>query len=147
MPAGKQDRPRVSRGLLDFAEVLGLALRLVVILPRGALRPGRYQPRREMDPDRLEELAASIRANGVMQPIVARELPSGSGHEIIAGERRWRTMLWSACTLAPSKLDPVMFAPANICVCRNRSVRAPRARLWVSRALLLLSLEGHAVKP
>ena len=61
-------------------------VRLVV----GALRPGRYQPRREMDPDRLEELAASIRANGVMQPIVARELPSGSGHEIIAGERRWR---------------------------------------------------------
>ena len=59
-------------------------------LPVETLRRGRYQPRREMDPDRLEELAASIRANGVMQPIVARPLPSGSGYEIIAGERRWR---------------------------------------------------------
>lgn len=59
-------------------------------LPVEALRRGRYQPRREMDQGRLEELAASIRANGVMQPIVARALPSGKGYEIIAGERRWR---------------------------------------------------------
>lgn len=59
-------------------------------LPVETLRRGRYQPRREMDQGRLEELAASIRANGVMQPIVARALPSGKGYEIIAGERRWR---------------------------------------------------------
>ncbi|MEE4298270.1 MAG: ParB/RepB/Spo0J family partition protein [Pseudomonadales bacterium] len=59
-------------------------------LPVEMLRRGRYQPRREMDQGRLEELAASIRANGVMQPIVARALPSGKGYEIIAGERRWR---------------------------------------------------------
>ena len=59
-------------------------------LPVETLRRGRYQPRREMDQTRLEELAASIRANGVMQPIVARSLPTGNGYEIIAGERRWR---------------------------------------------------------
>ncbi len=59
-------------------------------LPLEQLRRGRYQPRREMDPERLEELAASIRAQGVMQPIVARPLQGSEGYEIIAGERRWR---------------------------------------------------------
>ncbi len=53
------------------------------------IRPGRYQPRQDMDPERLEELAASIRAQGVVQPIVVRSLREG-GYEIIAGERRWR---------------------------------------------------------
>jgi ParB family chromosome partitioning protein len=51
---------------------------------------GRYQPRTEMDPTALEELAASIRAQGVVQPIVVRPRPGGERYEIIAGERRWR---------------------------------------------------------
>jgi len=50
---------------------------------------GRYQPRRNFDPDKLQELADSIAAQGVVQPIVVR--PAGEGrYEIIAGERRWR---------------------------------------------------------
>ncbi|MDR2014895.1 MAG: ParB/RepB/Spo0J family partition protein [Azoarcus sp.] len=53
------------------------------------LRPGRYQPRTRMDPGSLEELAASIKAQGIMQPILVRPLP-GEAFEIIAGERRWR---------------------------------------------------------
>jgi len=53
------------------------------------LRPGRYQPRTQMDPEAVAELAESIRAQGIIQPILAR--PLGDGHfEIIAGERRWR---------------------------------------------------------
>ena len=55
----------------------------------GQLQPGRYQPRQEMDPAKLAELADSIRAQGVIQPIVARELEPGR-FEIVAGERRWR---------------------------------------------------------
>ncbi len=55
----------------------------------GAVQPGRYQPRTRMDPGSLEELAASIRTQGLMQPILVRPLAQG-GHEIIAGERRWR---------------------------------------------------------
>ncbi|WP_435236048.1 ParB/RepB/Spo0J family partition protein [Psychromonas sp. PT13] len=53
------------------------------------LQPGKYQPRRDMSNDALEELANSIKAQGILQPIVVRE----TGHqkyEIIAGERRWR---------------------------------------------------------
>lgn len=55
----------------------------------GLLQPGKYQPRAHMDPASLAELAASIKARGVMQPILVRPLPSGN-YEIIAGERRWR---------------------------------------------------------
>lgn len=58
-------------------------------LAREALRPGRYQPRTRMDPGSLEELAASIRTQGIVQPILVRPL-SGGAYEIVAGERRWR---------------------------------------------------------
>jgi len=54
-----------------------------------AIQPGRYQPRHAMDPERLDELAASIKAQGVIQPIVVREI-SKDRFELIAGERRWR---------------------------------------------------------
>ncbi len=52
------------------------------------LSPNDYQPRVEMDDGRLDELAASIRANGVIQPVVVRR--DGDAYRIIAGERRWR---------------------------------------------------------
>jgi len=58
-------------------------------LPVDALAPGRYQPRKTMDDAKLNELAESIRAQGVIQPIVVRDL-GGRSYEIIAGERRWR---------------------------------------------------------
>ena len=58
-------------------------------VPLELIQRGKYQPRRDMDQTALEELAASIRAQGVMQPIVLR--PIGGGRfEIVAGERRWR---------------------------------------------------------
>lgn len=53
------------------------------------LKPGKYQPRSHMDEGALNELAASIKSQGVIQPILTRELADGS-FEIIAGERRWR---------------------------------------------------------
>ncbi len=58
-------------------------------LPIDVLQPGKYQPRTRMDPGSLEELSASIRGQGVMQPILVRPL-GGERYEIIAGERRWR---------------------------------------------------------
>jgi len=59
-------------------------------LPLDQIQPGQYQPRTGMDPDRLQELADSIKAQGVVQPVVVRRLGSGKGYELIAGERRWR---------------------------------------------------------
>jgi ParB family chromosome partitioning protein len=59
------------------------------VLPIESLRPGKYQPRTGMNPELLAELAASIRAHGVVQPLVVRRLDA-SQYEIVAGERRWR---------------------------------------------------------
>ncbi|GAB5603930.1 ParB/RepB/Spo0J family partition protein [Sideroxyarcus sp. TK5] len=64
------------------------------------LKPGKYQPRSHMDEESLKELAASIRSQGVMQPILVRELPNSS-YEIIAGERRWRASQLAGLTQVP----------------------------------------------
>ncbi len=58
-------------------------------LPVQSLRPGKYQPRTRMDQASLAELAESIRARGILQPIVVRPV-GGDQYEILAGERRWR---------------------------------------------------------
>lgn len=58
-------------------------------LPVEFLQPGKYQPRKDMSPEALEDLASSIRSQGVIQPIVVRQL-ADEVYEIIAGERRWR---------------------------------------------------------
>jgi ParB family chromosome partitioning protein len=63
-------------------------------LPLSLMQPGAFQPRREIHREPLEELAASIKVNGVIEPIIVRPLPSGAAgsakYEIVAGERRWR---------------------------------------------------------
>ena len=71
-------------------------------VPVARLQPGKYQPRSRMDQVALAELAASIRAQGLMQPILVRPLVNGA-YEIIAGERRWR-----AAQLAELKEVPVV---------------------------------------
>ena len=58
-------------------------------LPVDLIQRGKYQPRRDIEPESLQDLADSIKAQGVMQPIVVRPI-SDSRYEIIAGERRWR---------------------------------------------------------
>jgi ParB family chromosome partitioning protein len=75
-------------------------------LPVDALAPGKYQPRKTMDQDKLAELAESIRAQGVIQPIVVRDL-GGQRYEIIAGERRWRASQLAGLTEIPVVLREV----------------------------------------
>ena len=76
-------------------------------LPLDRLQRGRYQPRIDMRPETLEELAASIRAQGVVQPIVVRPLAAPAAgesqrYEIIAGERRWRAAQIAGLTDIPA---------------------------------------------
>lgn len=71
-------------------------------LPVEQIERGRYQPRRDFDEDRLRELADSIAAQGVIQPVVVRPIDGGR-YELIAGERRWR-----ACQLAGLARIPVV---------------------------------------
>ncbi len=69
-------------------------------LPVRVLQPGRYQPRSVIDPEALEELAQSIRAQGLIQPIVVRPI-ADDRYEIIAGERRWRAAQQADLTTVP----------------------------------------------
>ncbi len=75
-------------------------------LPLDLIQRGKYQPRRDMDPTALEELAQSIRAQGVMQPIVVRPIGSGR-YEIIAGERRWRASQQAGLDKIPAMVREV----------------------------------------
>ena len=75
-------------------------------IPIDLIQRGRYQPRTDMQPEALEELAASIKAQGVMQPIVIRPI-SSEKYEIIAGERRWRACQIAGLTVIPSIIKPV----------------------------------------
>ncbi len=75
-------------------------------IPIDDIHPGQYQPRRSMSDDTLAELAASIKAQGVMQPIVVRHRPSG-GYEIIAGERRWRAARMAGLSDIPALIKDV----------------------------------------
>ncbi|MCE9679647.1 ParB/RepB/Spo0J family partition protein [Shewanella sp. AS1] len=72
--------------LNESAAETGENLKMIAI---DLLKPGKYQPRKDMSPEALEELAESIRTQGIIQPIVVRQV-SNKGYEIIAGERRWR---------------------------------------------------------
>jgi ParB family chromosome partitioning protein len=82
----------------DFVD----AAERVRALPIEQIVPGRYQPRSSMDPQKLAELAESIRAHGVVQPVLVRAVGS-ERYELIAGERRWR-----AAQMAGSREIPAL---------------------------------------
>ncbi|MEI4550827.1 ParB/RepB/Spo0J family partition protein [Pseudoalteromonas spongiae] len=75
-------------------------------LPIELLHPGKYQPRKDMSEEALEELASSIRAQGVIQPIVVRPIAHNS-YEIIAGERRWRAAQLAKLEIVPCLIKEV----------------------------------------
>ncbi|NLB13537.1 MAG: ParB/RepB/Spo0J family partition protein [Gammaproteobacteria bacterium] len=89
-------KPALGRGLSSLIREVDAAATETVsagdrlaTLPIEKLQPGKYQPRRHMDAEKLEELAESIKAQGLIQPIIVRTV-SKDRYEIIAGERRWR---------------------------------------------------------
>jgi len=75
-------------------------------LPVDSLRPGKYQPRTRMDEVSLAQLAESIKARGVIQPIVVRPVDD-SRYEILAGERRWRAARLAGLERIPAVVKPV----------------------------------------
>jgi ParB family chromosome partitioning protein len=84
-------RPALGRGvsaLIPDAPATPPSTARALEVDSDLLTPNRFQPRTTMDDGRIEELARSIRSNGIIQPIVVRK--ADTGYEIIAGERRWR---------------------------------------------------------
>ncbi|CEK09285.1 ParB/RepB/Spo0J family partition protein [Legionella hackeliae] len=105
-----------SRGLgRNLSALLGTGTALITEKPATpeslklaihCLQPGKYQPRGEIEEAPLAELAASIKQQGVLQPLVVREIANGQ-YEIIAGERRWRASQLAGLTEVPVILRQV----------------------------------------
>jgi len=74
----------------DLEKGSGKSANNINSLPVDVIERGRYQPRRDFNPESLQELADSIAAQGVVQPIIVRPIEKAGHYEIIAGERRWR---------------------------------------------------------
>ena len=93
-------------GALLGSKVTAGASRSIGTLPIALIQPGAFQPRHAISPDSLQELTASIHANGVIQAIVVRRLASdtagGVRYEIIAGERRWQAAKLAGLTEIPA---------------------------------------------
>jgi ParB family chromosome partitioning protein len=95
---------RGLRALLEGTDTVGdAALRH---LPVAQVHPNPYQPRPHVDPERLQELASSLKAQGLLQPIVVRR--DREGFELVAGERRWR-----AAQMAGFETIPALVKPAS----------------------------------
>lgn len=78
---------------------------MVEFLPVDSIRPNSRQPRRSFDSTGIEELAASMREHGVLQPVLVR--PHESGYELVAGERRWRAAKIAGLTIIPAMIRPL----------------------------------------
>jgi ParB family chromosome partitioning protein len=114
----RENGPRLGRGL---AALLGDAAGAaghgdsegVRLLPIASLEPGPYQPRQPMQAESLRDLTDSIRARGILQPLLARPHPDRPGqYQIIAGERRWRAAQSAGLHEVPALVRPLADAEA-----------------------------------
>ncbi len=94
-----------SRAIDDTAAE-GAEQHVLKEIPVDLIQRGKYQPRRDIDPESLQELAESIRVQGIMQPIVVRPI-SDRKYEIIAGERRWRAAQLAGLDQVPAVIRDV----------------------------------------
>lgn len=82
---------RLGKGLAQILEVSAQSSPNFVMLRTEQIKPCRYQPRETIKPEELEELKASIKRHGVIEPIIVRPIAHGT-YELVAGERRWRAV-------------------------------------------------------
>ncbi len=107
-----QTSPRLGRGLAALLGDAALPAELgsagIRQIPLDLLDPGPFQPRGAMDQTALAELADSIRARGILQPLLVRPHPAAEGRfQIIAGERRWRAAAQAGLHEAPALVRPL----------------------------------------
>jgi len=103
----ESSRPRgLGRGLAALVAEFPTGATSMVELEIGQVRPNPRQPRRAFDDEAIQRLAESVKADGVVQPIVVRDV--GDGYEIVAGERRWR-----AARLAGLRAIPAIVRSAD----------------------------------
>lgn len=117
-------------------------------LPVEFLIPGKYQPRKDMSQEALEDLASSIRAQGIIQPIVVRPIGNGK-FEIIAGERRWRASQLAKLAEVPCIVkdvpDEAAVAIALIENIQREDLNAMEEAVALERLLIEFSLTHQQV--
>lgn len=144
----RRARPAIGArltGLVEGVEALGQPA--AATLPVEALQPGAFQPRVHFSPEALEELARSIREQGVLQPLLVRPLPGGR-YEIVAGERRWRAAQLAGLAEVPVLLRDLTDAQAQLAAAVENLQREGlnvieevRARLQVAASTLGVPVE------
>lgn len=97
--AGKASSNSTESGVAKDGELRKLSIELI--------QPGKYQPRIDMHADSLDDLAESIRSQGIVQPIVVRPIDKPGHYEIIAGERRWRAAQIAGLQAIPALIRDV----------------------------------------
>ena len=120
-------------------------------LPLDLLRPGRFQPRQAMAPERIAELAESIRAQGVVQPVLVRPVDGegdpGARYEIVAGERRWRAAQHAGLESLPAVVRPLSDADAALAALVENVQREDLSAMELARALrAILEISGGTHK-
>ena len=112
------------------------------------IQPGKYQPRRDTNPEGLEDLASSIRAQGVIQPIIVRHLLGGR-YEIVAGERRWRAAQLAGLKEIPAIIrdipDEAAVAIALIENIQRENLNAIEEAMALQRLIDEFSMTHHQV--
>jgi ParB family chromosome partitioning protein len=98
-------RKALGKGLGALIPVEEAATVGVMEVSVDQIRPNPFQPRRSFAPERLEELAESIRARGVLSPVILRRW--GDGYELVAGERRWRAAKAAGLKTIPALIQEV----------------------------------------
>ncbi|EYB69181.1 parB-like partition protein [Deinococcus phoenicis] len=147
----RKARPAIGArltGLVEGVEALGQPA--ATTLPVQSLRPGAFQPRVHFAPEALEELARSIREQGILQPLLVRPLGDGQ-YEIVAGERRWRAAQLAGLAEVPVLLRDLTDAQAQLAAAVENLQREDlnvleevRARLQVAASTLGVPV-GEAV--
>ena len=120
-------------------------------LPLDWLQPGRFQPRRAMDAGRIEELAESIRSQGLVQPLLVRPLGSDGAsearYEIIAGERRWRAAQQAGLEHVPAVVRPLSDSEAALAALVENVQREDLSGIELAEALsAILAMSGGTHK-
>ncbi|MDE0244083.1 MAG: ParB/RepB/Spo0J family partition protein [Gammaproteobacteria bacterium] len=120
-------------------------------LPLDLLRPGRFQPRQAMAPERIAELAESIRAQGVVQPVLVRPVDGGGDslarYEIVAGERRWRAAQHAGLESVPAVVRALSDAEAALAALVENVQREDLSAMELARALrAILEISGGTHK-
>ncbi len=151
-------KPSLGRGLAELSPLLAQRARVpaaepaqsggdrLASLPLDLLQRGKYQPRIDMRPETLNELADSIKTQGLVQPILVRPLPPGNPgdsqrYEIIAGERRWRAAQMAGLTEIPAVIRDVPDGAAVAMALIENIQREDLNPLEEARALLRLTEE------